>query len=78
MIKRPLMRVQDLTGDERKLMLYLIREFSKPIVKELGVDCTEEAMISLINQGILKFCMDEEHNFWMERYNYKTDEYERI
>lgn len=78
MINKPLVKIQDLTGDEKEFILLIIRNLSKPLIKEFGADCAEEALISLVDTGILKITTDGEENFWLEKYNTIKDEYERI
>lgn len=77
MIIKPSCKIQDLNGDARKLMLMLVRNFSRPVSKLFGLETTEEAIIELINEGFLRVCSDEE-NFWLEIYDMPTQKYRPI
>jgi len=77
MIEKPTMNVQDLEGNNRKIMLFLVRKFSKGLYKHLGADKAEETLIELINNGKLKIAYEEDSQlFSLMVYNEQNDEYE--
>lgn len=78
MITKPNRKINDLTGESRKLILTLIRSFSKNTGSYLGLEATEEAMIELIDNGFLKICSDENDNFWLEIYDIEANIYKSI
>lgn len=78
MIEKPKGTVGDLKGDTKKLMINLIREFSKDFANEthLGLEGAEEALTGLIDKGLVKIIYDEEQGrFYLTRYDFKTESY---
>jgi predicted nucleic acid-binding protein len=78
MIEKPKILFKNLQGNSKILLLAIIREFSKNVCSELGLEATEEAMINLIDEGFLKICTDEEDNFWLELYDFSIEDYRKI
>jgi hypothetical protein len=80
MLKIPSMKVQELQGDQKKIMITLIREFSKDLcnITHLGLEATEEGITELINKGLAKIIHDEEQGiFYLTYYNFKTESYDK-
>ncbi|KKM19223.1 hypothetical protein LCGC14_1657820 [marine sediment metagenome] len=79
MLEKPRVRIQDLTGDARTVMLTMVRLFMQglpELLQSQGIDCAEEALIQLINEGWVKVCTDETHeNYWLEVYDTNTESY---
>lgn len=59
MKKIPKVKIKDLEGNEKKIMLLVIRYLCQPISKYMGIDATEEAVIDLIDNGTLKVCLED-------------------
>jgi hypothetical protein len=79
MLEKPKSTIENLIGEERRIMLHLIRHFSSFFANEthLGLEKTEEAMIKLINQGYVKIGYHEEtQEFTLLIYDRETDKYE--
>ena len=71
--------VNNLEPKIRKAVLILVREFSKPIAHHLGIDQTEEEMLSLLDKGELKIFYDEDTElFSLAYYEEEIDDYIQI
>ena len=80
MLEIPRMRIQDLKGNEKRMMICLIRMLCKDICNEshLGLEASEEALTELINKGLAKiFYSQENETFWVTYYDFKTQSYIR-
>lgn len=80
MIEIPSMKVQDLKGDKKKMMVALIRSFSGDLcnITHLGLEGTEEVMTELINKGLFKIIYNgEQEEFYLTIYDFKTESYVR-
>jgi hypothetical protein len=78
MLEKPKSTIEKLIGEERRIMLKLIRHFSSFLANEthLGLEKTEETMIDLINQGYIKFrYYEKSQDFTLLVYDRETDEY---
>ena len=78
MLSIPLKRVQDLKGDQRKVMIDMIRILSRDIcnVSHLGLEASEEALTELINKGYAKIIWyEEDGEFALSHYDFKTQSY---
>ena len=75
---KPSVKIEDLPSEHNQLVLLLIREFTKPLTREFGIDATEEMFIKAIDLGILQilyFKDGEDSFFGLNLYNNITDEY---
>ena len=78
MIEKPIRKVADLKGDTKKIMITLIREFSKDLFKEtgLGLEGTEEVLTEIIDKGSAKVSYNEEQGrFYLGYYDHNTQSY---
>ena len=78
MLEIPLKRVQELDGDQKKIMITMIRTFCQEFANELhlGLEGAEEALTELINKGLAKIFVDEEYDtFTLGYYDFKTESY---
>ena len=74
----PLVKIENLLPEQKQLVLLLIREFTKPLTREFGIDATEEMFIKAIDLGILQivyFKDGDDSFFGLSLYNNITDEY---
>lgn len=81
MIQIPKYKFNQLDKISRKLVLAVIRHTvlnSPQMVRELGFDCTEEAIISLLDKGLVKVVektIDGESYVALAFYHLKTGKY---
>lgn len=81
MIQIPKYKFDELDKNARQLALAVIRHsvlHSPDLVRELGFDCTEEAIISLIDKGLIKIVeknINGEEHFALAFYHLKKGKY---
>ncbi len=78
MLNIPLKRIQELDGDQKELMIHMIRTFCQDFANELhlGLEASEEALTELINKGYIKIIWNEEKGiFYLTHYDFETESY---
>lgn len=78
MIEVPLKKCSELDGDQKKLMITMIRMLCKDLcnISHLGLEATEEALTELIDKGLAKIAWDEDQGiFGLMHYDFKTESY---
>lgn len=79
MIRKPKTPISELQGEERKVLLAIVRIFvsrMSEMKQQLGIDLSEESMIKLIDKGIVRICTNDQQ-FWLEVYDPILDQYVR-
>ena len=74
---KPLIKVEDLPQEERKFFTTLVREllakneiYSRCSKLGYNPEMTEETIIHLIDEGLVRICYDKEKDvFWIETWN---------
>lgn len=77
-IETPTFKINDLEPDVRKCLLAIVRVYVAqcPEIKQvLGIECAEEAVLSLMEKGIVKLRMDDEENIHLGFYDFTRLEY---
>ncbi len=78
MLNIPLKRVQELEGDQKTMIINMIRLLCREFANEthLGLEKSEEALTELINKGYVKIIWDKEKGiFYLTNYNFETESY---
>lgn len=74
----PKTKFKDLEGDCRKVVLATVRLYVAqcPEIKQmLGIECAEEAILTLMDKGIVKMRIDNEENIHFGFYDFNRMEY---
>ncbi len=75
----PTCKIADLGEQERKVLLIIIREFTKTMpeaIGMLGFDMTEETIMNLIDKGIIKIVYDEDNDgYYLRVYDFNQGRY---
>lgn len=77
-IQKPLTKINDLPEDARKAVLAIVRIYvaqCPEIKKAVGIECAEEAILTLMDKGIVRMKADEEENIHLGFYDFERLQY---